>query len=52
MQGGSSRPGRWTDFVHDADAIAGHALAAADVVIDAEMEIVEREYEAVAAGGA
>ncbi|WP_371493599.1 FAD/NAD(P)-binding protein [Kitasatospora sp. NBC_00374] len=29
MQGGSSRPGFWTDFVHDADAIAGDALAAA-----------------------
>lgn len=26
MQGGSSRPGFWTDFVRDADAIAGHAL--------------------------
>jgi hypothetical protein len=52
MQGGSSRPGRWTDFVHDADVIAGHALAAADLIIDEELEIVEPEYEAVAAGGA
>ncbi|MEA2666832.1 MAG: hypothetical protein QOI11_3776 [Candidatus Eremiobacteraeota bacterium] len=52
MQGGSSRPGRWTDFVHDADAIAGHALAAADPIIDEELEIVEAEYEALAVGGA
>jgi hypothetical protein len=52
MQGGSSRPGRWTDFVHDADAIAGHALAAADLIIDEHLEIVEPQYEAVAAGGA
>lgn len=27
MQGGSSRPGFWTDFVRDADAIAADALA-------------------------
>ncbi|WP_354640886.1 FAD/NAD(P)-binding protein [Kitasatospora camelliae] len=27
-QVGSSRPGLWSDFVHDADAIAVHALAA------------------------
>ncbi|MEU2059713.1 FAD/NAD(P)-binding protein [Streptomyces sp. NPDC013455] len=27
MQGGSSRPGFWTDFIRDADAIAGDALA-------------------------
>ncbi|MFI1979659.1 FAD/NAD(P)-binding protein [Streptomyces wedmorensis] len=26
MQVGSSRPGMWSDFVHDADAIAAHAL--------------------------
>ena len=26
MQGGSSRPGFWTDFVRDADAIAEDAL--------------------------
>ncbi|MFD3721508.1 FAD/NAD(P)-binding protein [Streptomyces sp. NPDC058674] len=26
MQAGSSRPGIWSDFVYDADAIAGHAL--------------------------
>ncbi|MEW9337245.1 FAD/NAD(P)-binding protein [Streptomyces tanashiensis] len=26
MQVGSSRPGLWSDFVHDADAIAAHAL--------------------------
>ncbi|MFF7727252.1 FAD/NAD(P)-binding protein [Streptomyces sp. NPDC008001] len=29
MQGGSSRPGFWTDFVQDADAIAAHVLSAA-----------------------
>lgn len=29
MQGGSSRPGFWTDFVRDADAIAEDALRAA-----------------------
>ncbi|MFG3125144.1 FAD/NAD(P)-binding protein [Streptomyces sp. NPDC048201] len=28
MQVGSSRPGMWSDFVHDADAIAAHALRA------------------------
>jgi hypothetical protein len=28
MQVGSSRPGQWSDFVHDADDIAGHALSA------------------------
>ncbi|MFH9075239.1 FAD/NAD(P)-binding protein [Streptomyces alboflavus] len=27
MQAGSSRPGFWTDFVRDADAIAAHALS-------------------------
>lgn len=52
MQGGSSRPGRWTDFVHDADAIAGHALAPADLDTDEGMESVEPRREAVAAGGA
>ncbi|HET6858782.1 MAG TPA: FAD/NAD(P)-binding protein [Streptomyces sp.] len=26
MQAGSSRPGIWSDFVHDADAIAEHAM--------------------------
>lgn len=52
MQGGSSRPGRWTDFVHDADAIAGHALEAADVIPDEDMETVEPRYEALAVGGA
>ena len=55
MQGGSSRPGRWTDFVHDADAIAAHALAlGADAVAerDTDEAAVEREYEAVAVGGA
>ncbi|MFG1648166.1 FAD/NAD(P)-binding protein [Amycolatopsis sp. NPDC049252] len=29
MQVGSSRPGKWSDFVHDADAIAASALAPA-----------------------
>lgn len=52
MQGGSSRPGRWTDFVHDADAIAAHALALAETVTDEEMENVEPQREAIAVGGA
>ena len=53
MQGGSSRPGRWTDFVHDADAIAGHALAAAsELTTDEDMETVEPQFEALAVGGA
>ncbi|WP_232666702.1 FAD/NAD(P)-binding protein [Pseudonocardia sp. TRM90224] len=32
MQGGSSRPGFWTDFVRDADAIAADALAGAAII--------------------
>ncbi|GHG60047.1 FAD/NAD(P)-binding protein [Streptomyces griseocarneus] len=39
MQGGSSRPGFWTDFVQDADAIAAHALT-----------VPEREPVAVGTG--
>ncbi len=45
MQGGSSRPGRWTDFVHDADAIAAHALSTQPLS-------AEPQFAAAAAGGA
>ncbi|MEJ3652958.1 FAD/NAD(P)-binding protein [Actinomycetes bacterium KLBMP 9759] len=34
MQGGSSRPGFWTDFVRDADAIAASALAGAAELVE------------------
>ena len=46
MQGGSSRPGRWTDFVHDADAIAAHAIST-HALSPRALE-PEPQYEAVA----
>ena len=45
MQAGSSRPGFWTDFVNDANAIAEHALAPAH----ARTAIEEKRTEAVGA---
>jgi hypothetical protein len=45
MQAGSSRPGFWTDFVNDANAIAEHAIAPAQ----ARTAIEERAIEAVSA---
>jgi hypothetical protein len=38
--------------VHDADAIAAHALASADPATEEEMESVEPHRQAIAVGGA
>lgn len=51
MQAGSSRPGFWTDFVRDADAIAADVLAAAlaataTSMIDAESSVGESLHAA------
>ncbi|MFK0193986.1 FAD/NAD(P)-binding protein [Kitasatospora sp. NPDC090308] len=49
MQGGSSRPGFWTDFVQDADAIAGDALRPATEPAAAEQAHAEQAHAEQAA---